>query len=309
MLRKGVLGLLMVFSFASAASALEPVRLAIQPVGENAPSFVAAEEGFFAKHGLEVKLVNVPFATSVLQGLVSSSIDIGSPSAVSLAQAADAGLDVVGIAGMSVTSHKGARAFVLASAQSGVTDLAGLAGKVVAIAGLKGQIDVMLRHSLKKHNIDPSTMTFVEMPFPAQPDAMKAGVIQATLTVDPFVGRIVESGLGVIVNRTSEETPEGITTALYASTSAWAKAHPDEIKAFTEALKDAAEFIRTNPDKARADVGKYTKLPPPVLAMVPLATPDPNLTVDHLVYWVDAMKDLDMVNKDLDPASLIYKPQ
>ena len=309
MLRKLALGLLFGFSLTSGALALDPVRLAIQPVGENAPSFVAAEEGFFKAHGLDVTLVDVPFSTSVVQGLVSGSIEIGSPSAVTLTQAVDAGLDVVGIAGMSVTNHKGARAFILASAQSGVTDLAGLAGKKVAIAGLNGQIDVMLRANLKMHGVDPASMTFVELPFPAQPDAMKAGAIDATLTVDPFVGRIVDSGLGVIIGKASEETPEGITTALYAATSEWAKAHPEEIKAFTAALEDAAAFIASNPDKARADVGVYTKLPPPVLAMVPLATPDPKLTADHLAYWVNAMKDLGMVNKDLDPASLIFKSE
>lgn len=309
MLRKGALGLSLLFSLVSSAGALEPIRLAIQPVGENAPSFVAAEQGFFAKHGLEVAMVDVPFSTSVLQGLVSGSIEIGSPSAVSLTQAVDAGLEVVGIAGMSVTNHKGARAYTLASSQSGVTDLAGLAGKIVAIAGLNGQIDVMLRYNLKMHGIDPSTMTFVEMPFPAQPDAMKSGVIDATLTVDPFVGRIVDSGLGVIIGRTSDETPEGVTTALYAATTEWADAHPDEIAAFTAALEDAAEFIKSNPDAARADVGKYTKLPPPVLAMVPLSSPDPNLTVDHVAYWANAMKELGMIAADLDPAILIHRPE
>lgn len=309
MLKKAALGLSLALGLAAGAQADEAIRLAIQPLGENAPSFVAYEQGFFAARGLDVELVEVPFATSVMQGLMSGSIELGSPSVVTLAQAVDAGLEIVAVAGMSVTNHAGSRAYTLASAQSGVTDLAGLAGKVIAIAGLNGQIDVMLRANLKHHGIDPSTMTFVEMPFPAQADAMKSGVIQGTLTVDPFVGRIVDSGLGVVVSRTSEETPEGISTAVYAATRDWAEGHRAEIAALTAALEDAADFIRDHPDEARANVGKYTKLPPEILAMIPLATPDPTVTPEHLAYWVEAMQDLGMIDAGVDTAALILQPE
>lgn len=306
MLHKAVLGLTLALAMGTAAGAQERIRLAIQPLGENLPSFVAYSRGFFAAHGLEVELVEVPFATSVLQGLMSGSIDIGSPSVVTLTQAVDAGLGVVAIAGMSVTNHSGSRAYTLASTQSGITDLAGLTGRVVAVAGLNGQIDVMLRYNLMTHGVDPAGVTIVEMPFPAQPDALRAGAIDAALTVDPFVGRIVDSGLGVIVGRASDETPEGVSTAVYAATRDWAEANPAIIDAFAAALQDAQAFVRDHPDEARVDMGTYTRLPPPVVATVPLATPDPTMDVAHLAYWVEAMKALGMIDADLDPASMIH---
>jgi NitT/TauT family transport system substrate-binding protein len=309
MIRKLILGAGLALSMAGGASALEPIRLAIMPIGENAPSFVAAEQGFFKKHGLEVTLVELPFATNVVQGLVSNSIEIGSPSSVTLATAINAGLDLVGIAGMSVTNHSGSRSYTLASTQSGITTLEGLIGKKVAISGLNGQIDVSMRYQLVRHGIDPAGITFVELPFPAQPDALKSGAIDATITVDPFVGRIVDSGLGVIVKKTSDEAPEGVSTSFYASTRVWADAHPEELAAFRAALEETAAFIRSNPEAARADVGKYTKLPPQVMAQVPLGTPDPSLTVEHVGYWIEAMKVLGMIEKDFDPARLIYQAQ
>lgn len=309
MFRELVLGLAFAVSAATSAFALEPIRFAITPNGENAPSFVAAEQGFFARHGLDVSLVELSFATGVVQGLVSNSIEIGSPSSVTLATAIDAGLDLVGIAGMSVTNHQGARSRTVASTQSGITSLEQLAGRKVAISGLNGQIDVSMRYQLVRHGIDPASVDYVELPFPAQPDALKSGAIDASITVDPFVGRILDSGIGVVVAKTSEEAPEGVSTSFYASTREWADGHPEELAAFRAALTDAAAFILANPDEARADVGKYTKLPPKVMASVPLGTPDPTLTVDHVAYWIEAMKVLGMVGQDFDPARLIYVPK
>lgn len=309
MFRKLVLGLAFAVSAATSAMALEPIRLAITPNGENAPSFVAAEQGFFAMHGLDVSLVELSFATGVVQGLVSGSIEIGSPSSVTLATAINAGLDLVGIAGMSVTNHQGARSWTVASRQSGITSLDQLVGRKVAISGLNGQIDVSMRYQLVRHGIDPASVNYVELPFPAQPDALKSGVIDASITVDPFVGRILDSGIGVVVAKTSEEAPEGVSTSFYASTREWADSHPDELAAFRAALADAAAFILSNPDEARVDVGKYTKLPPAAMAAVPLGTPDPNLTVDHVGYWIEAMKVLGMIGQDFDPARLIYVPK
>ena len=47
---------------------------------------------------------------------------------------------------------------------------------------------------------------------------------------------------------------------VYATTAAFAKDNPETVRKFREALVDAAAFMTRNPDKAREDISKYTKL-------------------------------------------------
>lgn len=284
----------------------DTIRIAYQPLGENVATFVAYEEGFFADHGLEVELVEVQLAATQVQGLMAGSLEIGSPAVVTLAQAAAAGLDLVGISGMSTVYHEGARAFVMASTRSGIEDLEGLVGRNVAVAGLNGQIDVMLRHYLSMKGVDPESMTLLEMPFPAQPDALQSGAIDATLTVDPFVARIEATGIGKTIGEASLDFPEGIATAVYATRRDWAEANEEQVAALVAAVEDAETFIAENPDQTREYIAKYTNLPPQVVAMVPLARPDAAITVEHVAYWVDAMKGLGMLPDDFEAESMIF---
>lgn len=288
------------------AAYADTVRLAYQPLGENVATFVAFEEGFFAERGLDIELVEVQLAATQVQGLMAGSLEIASPAVVTLAQGASAGLDLVAISGMSTVYHEGARAFVMASTQSGIDDLEGLVGKRVAVAGLNGQIDVMLRHYLAMNDIDPTSMTLLEMPFPAQPDALQSGAIDATLTVDPFVARIEGSGVGKTIGQASLDFPEGIATSVYAARRDWAEANTDQIAALVAAIDDATAFIAENPDRTREHVAKYTNLPPQIVAMVPLAKPEAEITVEHVAYWVDAMKGLGMLPDDFEPETMIF---
>ena len=54
----------------------------------------------------------------------------------------------------------------------------------------------MVLRWLAEQNVDPSHVTFVEVPFPQMPDLLKAGQIDVAVTVDPFYHRILEQKIG-----------------------------------------------------------------------------------------------------------------
>ena len=74
-----------------------------------------------------------------------------------------------------------------------------------------------------------------------------------------------------------------------------------------QALAEAIAFSSTNRDEAYAELGKYFKVPPPVLK----ATPWPNLVVDlndaQMRFWTDTMRNQDMLKKPPMVSSLIVK--
>ena len=60
-------------------------------------------------------------------------------------------------------------------------------------------------------------------------------------------------------------------------------------------------------DRVRAAIGKYIKLPPEVIAKVQISPPGPVVTEKQLTYWVNLMKDQDMLKTAPDVAKLIAK--
>ena len=85
--------------------------------------------------------------------------------------------------------------------------------------------------------------------------------------------------------------------------------NPAAAKAFREALQEAASFMANpkNNDKVRAAIGKFIKLPPEVIAKVQISPPGPVVTEKQLTYWVNLMKEQDMLKTTPDVSKLIVK--
>src|SRR6266545_2865133 len=58
------------------------------------PALVAQEQGFFAKHGIEIEIIAQPGNVSGIQGLEATGADVGYFSITTLAQAVQAGSKV-----------------------------------------------------------------------------------------------------------------------------------------------------------------------------------------------------------------------
>ena len=68
-------------------------------VTDFASVFVAAEEGYFKKRGLDVELKFIPLNSTIPAALQSDSLQIGGPTPSVFLQAVDGGLDLVLVAG------------------------------------------------------------------------------------------------------------------------------------------------------------------------------------------------------------------
>ena len=64
-----------------------------------ANAFVAANEGIFKKHGLDVEMKLVPNSATTPAALMAGSLQVATPTAPNTMQAVEQGLDLVGLAG------------------------------------------------------------------------------------------------------------------------------------------------------------------------------------------------------------------
>jgi NitT/TauT family transport system substrate-binding protein len=281
------------------------VTVGLTQFNEVAPVMIAKEENFFSKHRLDVDIQLISLNSTLPAALQSDAIQVASLTPPVLIQAVDGGLDLVVIAGGSVGSKGDTNFGVVARTDSGINDAADFIGKKVGVPGIGATLQVLFRQWLSIKGVDYSKVTFIETPFPQMPDMMKGGSVDAVVSANPFMGRIVDAGIGKIISHMSPELPEGLAGFFYASTRDWVDKHPEAAKAFRQAVAEAVAFAASNLEGARADFGKYVKLPPPVIANIRFTGMNAEPTEASLAMWVNIMNEQKMLKTKVDANRLI----
>ncbi len=272
-------------------------------------AFVAAEQGYFSKRNLDVELKFIPINSTIPAAIQSDSLQIGGPTPQVFMQAVDGGLDHVVIAGGAVTSKTNTAAGFVAKAGSGIRAAKDCVGKKIGVPGLGALLHVTFRAWLKDNGVDYKKVNFVEVAFPQHGDLLRSGSVDAVVSADPFMSRIVDSGAGYVVSYYLTFLEQGNPTVIYTARRDWAQKNPAAVKAFREAIHDGAAFMGQpkNDAAVRAAIGKYIKLPPEILAKMQISVPGPVVTEKQLSYWAAMMKDQSMLQADPKIATLIAR--
>jgi NitT/TauT family transport system substrate-binding protein len=288
----------------SSADAATKLRIIYSAVSGYAASYVAKDQEFFAKRELDVEFVPAAHGGAIIAGVVSGSVEVGTPTPTVFLQAIDGGLDQVALAATNVFPER-TNSGVIARTSSNIKSAQDLIGKRVGVPGINGLLDVVLRRWLTAQGVDTRRVTFVEVSFPQMSNALRAGNVDAVVVVDPFYSRILEQKTGYLLDNYTKGLPDGTIASVYSATSRWAAANSPAVEAFQEALVEAVAFSKSDPEATRESIAKYTRLPPAVVATLPI----PNLTAriqpSDLRFWIDVMKERGMLTGSPDPAKLV----
>jgi NitT/TauT family transport system substrate-binding protein len=278
-------------------------------VTDFASVFIAAEEGFFKKRGLDVELKFIPLNSTIPAAVQADSLQIGGPTPSVFLQAVDGGLDHVVLAGGGMTSKALTGFGLVARAGSGIKTAQDCVGKKIGVPGLGAFLHVTFRGWLKSQGVDYRKVNFVEASFPQHGDLLRGGTVDAVVSADPFMSRITDSGMGYVASYYSTCLPDGEPTIVYTARRDWAQKNAASARAFQQAVQEAAAFIAkpANDGKVRAAIGKYIKLPPEVVAKAQISPPAPVISEKQLTYWINLMKDQDMLKGSPEPARLLFK--
>ena len=278
-------------------------------VTDFASVFVAREEGFFSKRGLDVEPKFVPINSTIPAAVQSDSLQIGGPTPSVFLQSVDGGLDHVVVAGGGMTSKTITGFGLVARAGSGIRTPADCVGKKIGVPGLGAFLHVSFRAWLKQSGVDYGKVSFIEAAFPQHGDLLRGGSLDAVVTADPFMSRITDSGAGYVASYYSTFLPDGQPTIVYAARRDWVTKNAAAARAFRDAIVEAGAFIGkpVNDARVRAAIGKYIKLPPEVLAKAQISPPSPLISEKQLGYWVGLMKDQGMLKGDPVLSTLIAK--
>jgi len=282
------------------------LHLACTATSDCLSAILAQDEGIFAKHGIDANVTLIPINTNIPPAIASDSIQIGGPTEPVFLQAVDGGLDLVAIAGASVMDPVGNQA-IAAMTRPGLTikDAKDFIGKKVGAPGIGAFLHVLFRKWLIEKGVDPKSVNFVEITFPTQNDALKSGAVDAVVTAEPFTSRIVGAGNGVVAAHFATELARTEPIISYASTRAFAEQNPEIIKAFRASIAEGAAIVNAEPDKASAAIAKFTKLPIELVRAHRASISKPELKASDFAWWIEVMKQQDMLQTDLDASKLV----
>jgi NitT/TauT family transport system substrate-binding protein len=300
-----VLAVAFAFALAHGASAQTKVKFGFTGLSDIVPVFAAKEEGFFARHGIDAELQLLNNGAVITAGLAGGSIDVGTLAPPVFLQAVDGGIELVALTGLGILTHDMKAAGVVARTGSDIRKAEDFVGKRVAVSGIGSISQVLFREWLAQHKVSAQKVNFVEVSYANMPDVLKSGNIDAVIIPEPQLSRIVNAGTGYVASYYFGEAAQGTVSMLTASRRDWADKNRAAVKGIQEAIAEADDFVRANPDKAREYIGKYLKLPPAVVQDTELPVLEPVLAAAKLQWWLDVMDRQGMLRTKIAAAPLL----
>lgn len=265
------------------------VRMAHTASSDWSTIFVAREEGLFERRNIDADFVLVPVSSAVPAAIQSGSVQIGGATPPNFLQAVENGLDLVAIAGASV-STPGTQTAQYAVRNGVVVDKpADFAGKRVGTPGFGSVLDVLFRTWLSRNGVDLRAVTWVETPFPSQADVLRGGSVDAVVTAEPILSRIVSQNIGWSRMFIQEVAPPRASMTMYVASRQFATRNPEVITSFREAIVEAAPRIHADLDRSRQTFAKIIRLPPEVARTMTISDQMPRLSEEQMNWWIDIM--------------------
>lgn len=249
---------------------IRTIAVAALPIVETAALWGAIEAGIFEEHGLEVEVVPAQGGAQAIPALLNGDIQfaIGQPFGPFRAELGDLGITILTSYASSLETGRDVNA-VVASAASGITDIADLAGKRVSVNSLGAAGDVTIMAAVEAAGGDASTIEFVEVAFPDVAAQLDAGNIDAGWVPEPFVSQIVGNG-GTLVMHPYQETIPGLPLLLTFTTTELVASDPALVDDFTAAMTDALAWASENEAAVRQAIKDNLEVPDAVADSVPL---------------------------------------
>ena len=215
------------------------------------PAYVAAEKGYWAQEGLNVKPQMFSAGRLALDALLSGNAQVMSVSETPLVHAIMQGHAIYIVT--TVTRHQETK--FIGRRDHGLSRAEDLKGKTLAtLPGTNS--DYFMYSFLQAHHIDKGDVRIVSLQPPDMVSALVRGDIDGYFAWEPHI-YYAQQQLGtnaLIIG------PDNLYHGRHcvAMNEDFVKEHPDIVVKLLNGLIKAEDFVRAHPDEAKAIVAKYT---------------------------------------------------
>ena len=289
----GVLGALPLSGAAvGRASAQRAVlRVGSVPGDPFSEAYYAQDMGFFTKAGLDVEITTFTNGAGSVTAIAGGAIDIGISTVAMMASAAVHGVPLVYIAGGALYDDRTPSAALCVAKGSAIAGPSDFEGKAIAVSAIRDGTHLGAAAYLTTNGIDPGKVSFIEMPFPTMPPALKRGTIAGAMIAEPFLTANADD-LHVFARAEGFVAPRYMTGGWFALQT-WVDANRDLARRFTAVIYQTARWANANRARSGEILEKYAKVDPATLARMTRTPYAENLTpamIDASLQWASRLK-------------------
>lgn len=218
-----------------------------------APQYVAINNGFFKKEGLEIELTTGQGADKVMTAVLAGQSDIGFAGPEASIYVYNEGKEDYAEVFAQMTKRDGS--FLVSKTDTDNFSWNDLKGKTV-IPGRKGGVPYMtFEYVLKQNGINPETDVNLDdsIKFDLMAGAFAGGDAEYVTLFEPTASMTEEAGKGYVVASVGEASGEIPYTAYFAKKS-YIEENKDVIQGFTNAIYKGQQWVKQHSAKEIAEV-------------------------------------------------------
>jgi NitT/TauT family transport system substrate-binding protein len=269
-------------------AAREPVtiRLAVMPIIDTLPMFVAESEGLYTAYGLNVEFVQVASAPERDQILAAGQADgtLNESLSVMFFNREKIQMQVVRYGHMAAPGA--GHFFILASGQSGITTPAELKDVEIGVSQAT-IIEYVTDRLLSQNGLNASDIKTVSVPrIPDRMALLGSGELKVGVMPDPLAALAVQQGAVIVLDDTQHPL---YGASVISFRKEFIDANPEAVRAFLSAIEEAVRMINSQPEKYSGLLAEKQLVPPPLLGEY-VIPPFPTLGVPSEAEWADVLR-------------------
>lgn len=281
------------------------VRVVAPPIDAGGQAFYAQSMGFFKKAGITVEITKASNGAIIAAAVAGGAADVGQSNVVSIASAHGRGLPFVFIAGANTFVARTHQSALVVAPGSSIRTAGDFAGKIVAVSGLKNITEIAFDQWMERNGGNLSAVRIVELPFASMPDAIASGRVDAAMMAVPELTNSLRTKAVKVVGYPFESIGQEWLIGGWFTTTTWAQAHPDLVRAFVSAMQTTADWANHHQAQSAKILEQATGIPVDPLAARLLYTD--RLDPKAMQPVIDASAKYGAIKTTFPAAELIYQ--
>jgi len=253
------------------------------------PVYIAIEKGIFKKHGVSVEIIDMIAAgPTALQAVSGGSAETCNSSYMATINARAQGLPVIAVTDLQSAIGRQALEEFFVRKDSGITSVADLKGKTIAINVVKGSFHYTWLMALKLAGLNETDVDFIVLPFDQQEIALSNSRVDAIGLMQPYVLHAKQnSDLRILYTALDIFGPKQFAT--HVINRIWADNNPKQAEGFVAAIVEAVAWIQANQGDAKEIISKYTGVSPGLIEDY-YYQENASINTADAQYWLEYMR-------------------
>ena len=245
--------------FARAQSSAPMLRLGTNISDAFAEPWYAVDGGYLDRAGINASLQTFAGSGATATALAAGAIDLGVIDAVAVANAISHGVDFIGIAPSGLFRVSNPSSVLCVDKSSTLSTARDLVGKLVSVPSLGSLTTVAIQAWLKRNNVDPAAVKFVEVPFGGVAAALAHGTVSCGYIGEPLLSEALATNAKLF---SVPYVVFGAVSAIniWVTTRTWLEKNRDLARRFVGAMYETATWANQHPDLTAPILTKYAKM-------------------------------------------------